>query len=82
MAHNSHSLVDQDFYTPEILKALKDFRTSFVGQSVLQRIDFQLENLLRRFDNGKITGTYQDRVASIHGARKELIQFKNWLLQQ
>jgi hypothetical protein len=79
---NSHKLVNDDFYTPEIVRALKEFRNSFIGQAVLERIDFQLDKLLRRFDNTRITQTYEERTSSIQGGRRELIQFKNWMLQQ
>jgi len=82
MDRSSLKLVDNDFYKPEILVALKSFRTSQIGQTILEKIDFQLEKLIRRFDSGRITDTFQDRVASIQGARRELIQLKNWLLQQ
>lgn len=79
---DNHSLAENDFYTEEIQRWLKELRSTHVGQILIDRIQFQLDELMKKFDRSRINQTYDDRVSSIQGGRKELMKLKNWLLQQ
>lgn len=79
---NNHNLAENDFYTEEIQRWLKELRNTHAGQILIDRIEFQLDDLIKKFDRSRINQTYDDRVSAIQGGRKELMKLKNWLLQQ
>ncbi len=71
----------EELNSPKATRALRDGKNSFFGQLVLEKIDVNLEILLKRFDSMRITDTYTDRAAAIQGGRRSMLELKKWIEQ-